>query len=195
MKQRLSATLRILSFVAAAVVLALVTSTAAAGELNDDVAVAIDPPTSSVVLGENLDLRVSVTNNGGVSSPPLVVHLDITNPDQSTSVDPEDWTATLSQSIGEVGPGETVVVHWTIQPISPGTFATYAIALSPGVDNIAASNILEVQVADQRSLNPGEILPVAIAAPTLVGLLLLAQTRLSRRDRHRTSPRLARATP
>ena len=30
------------------------------------------------------------------------------------------------------------------------------IALSPGVDTIAASNVLEVRVADQRSLNPGE---------------------------------------
>lgn len=161
---------------------------ASAAQLTDTVVVTIDPPTSSVVLGENLDLQVSVTNTSENTTPPLVVHIDITKPDQATSVDPEDWTPTLSQTIGELAPGETIVVNWTIQPISAGTFATYAVALSPGVDNIAASNVLEVRVADQRSLNPGGILPVAIAAPALIGALLMLQMRLARRNRRTTRP-------
>lgn len=154
---------------------------AGAASLDDTVRVAIDPKTSSVVLGENLDLHVAVTNNGSAATPPLIIHLDITDPEQNTSVDPEDWTPTLSQPVGEVAPGETVLVSWRIQPISAGTFSTYAVALSPGVESVAASNVLEVRVADERSLNPGGILPVALGAPAFVGGLLLLQTRFAKR--------------
>ena len=157
----------------------------AAAQLSENVTLTIDPATSSVVLGQDLDLVVTVTNTGSTATPPLIVHIDITKPDQATSVDPEDWTPTLSKSAGVVGPGQNVTVAWNIQPISSGTFATYAVALSAGVDTIAASNVLEVQVADQRSLNPGGILPVAIAAPGIIGALLIAQLRLARRDKFR----------
>ncbi len=180
-----------LVFTAALVIVALsgpATSPAGANPLAETVTVIVDPPSSSVVLGEAIDLSVAVTNGGPAASPPLVVHIDITKPDQATSVDPEDWTSTLSKPIGVLEPGQTVVVDWNIQPISAGTFATYAVALAPGVDNIAASNVAEVRVADQRSLNPGGILPVAIGAPALVGGLLLAQMYFARRGRRRTSP-------
>lgn len=161
----------------------------AAAPLSDSVVVAIEPLSSSVVLGEHLDVQVSVTNNGADATPPLVVHIDITKPDEATSVDPEDWTSTLSKPIGAVGSDKTVVVDWTIQPISSGTFATYAVVLSPGVDTIAASNVLAVSVTDQRSLNPGGIVPVVVAIPVLIGALLAVQMRLARRRRQPTTIR------
>lgn len=167
----------------------------AAAPLSDSVVVAIEPPSSTVVLGGHLDLQVSVTNNGIDASPPLVVHIDITKPDEATSVDPEDWTSTLSKPIGVVESGRTVVVDWTIQPISAGTFATYAVVLSPGVDTIAASNVLEVRVTDQRSLDPGGIVPVAVAVPVLVGALLAFQMRLARRRRQPTDRNPAELRP
>ncbi len=147
------------------------------------IAVRIDPATSAVDLGGAVDLRVEVTNNGSASSPPLVVHLDITDPARSTSVDPEDWTATLSRPVGRVDAGATVTVDWTIQPISSGTFATYAVVLSPGAEDVATSNVLQVQVAEQRTLNPRGILLVALGVPGLIGGLLLLQRRLSRTGR------------
>ena len=154
---------------------------ARADDIVDTVRVRIEPEASSINLGENLALHITVTNNGARPSPPLVVHLDITNPDRSTSVDPEDWTATLSKDVGVVAPGGSATVEWTIQPISGGHFATYAVALSPGIDNVATSNVLQVAVAEQRTLNPGGILLVAIGAPALVAALLLLQVRLARR--------------
>jgi hypothetical protein len=144
--------------------------------------------TSSVALGESIDLTVTVTNVDADETPPLIVHLDITNPDQTTSVDPEDWTPTLSKRIGVLAAGDTAVVDWNIQPISPGTFATYAVALSPGVDTIASSNVLDVHVADQRSLNPGGVLPIAVGVPSIVGVLLLMQMRLARTTSSRRRP-------
>ncbi len=65
-----------------------------------DVTVRIDPPAASIKLGESLDLQITVTNQGKARSPPLVLHLDVTDPSRSTSVDPEDWTSTLSKRVG-----------------------------------------------------------------------------------------------
>lgn len=157
-----------------------VPSTASAESL-DDVAVTVDPTSHSVVLGDAFTVQITVTNRGSVATVPLVIHVDITDPSQPTSVDPEDWTSTLSKTIGILDPGTSVTVDWELQPIAGGEFAVYAVALSAGIDTLSPSNVLRVAVADQRSLNPGGILPVAIGAPLVVGGLLLLQMRLARR--------------
>jgi uncharacterized membrane protein len=149
----------------------------------DTVTVKLEPTASSIRLGESLDLRITVTNHGVGPSPLLVVHLDVTDPGRSTSVDPEDWTATLTKRVGTVAAGDSATVHWKVHPVSSGTFATYAVALSQGVTDAATSNVLYVAVADKRPLNPGGILAVALGMPGLVGALLLLQLRLSRRTR------------
>jgi len=145
------------------------------------VTIQVVPAATDVLLGEATDLSVVVTNNGSQPTAPIVVHLDITDPTSSTSVDPEDWTSTLSRTVGSIAPGATTSVAWTIQPISGGTFALYAVAIIVGADSLAASNVVEFTVADQRSLNPGGILPVALGVPAAVGLLLLIRIRPVRR--------------
>lgn len=151
--------------------------------LAEQVSVSIEPSFGEVILGEDLDLAIEVTNSGDESLADLVVHIDITALTDSTSVDPEDWTSTLSRFAGEIGPGESVTVEWRIQPISAGTFSVYAVVLAADDDSVAASNVLQVSVDDRRSLNPNGILPVAIGAPVVIGGLLATQLRRSRRHR------------
>lgn len=157
------------------------TAPVAAAPPPGDVTVEIAPASTSVVLGESLDLTVTVTNTSGDASADLVVHLDITDPSSASSVDPEDWTSTLTKPLGVVRAGETATVDWNIQPISPGTFSAYAVAISLGLDDIVVSNVSTVEVADQRSLDPGGILPVAIGMSALVGALLLTRTHAAKR--------------
>jgi hypothetical protein len=113
-----------------------------------------------------------------------VIHLDVTNLERCTSVDPEDWTPTLSKSVGIIASGDAVAVRWNIQPVSSGTFATCAVALSLGIDNLATS-IGHVDVAHQRTVASGGILLVAHRDPHSLGALLLLQMRLARRTRGR----------
>lgn len=158
-----------------------------AGSLSDQVAVTVEPAVSDVVLGADLDISIDVTNVGAEPLDDLMVHIDITALADSGSVDPEDWTATLSKPVGVIAPGRTANVAWRIQPISPGTFSLYAVVLSANDDSVAASNVLTVSVADRRSLNPNGILPVALGAPALIGGLLVAQIRTLRRSRSRAA--------
>ena len=150
-----------------------------------DTVLTIEATETSVVLGQNLDLSIDITNTASIDSAALVIHLDITDPAKSSSVDPEDWTSTLSKTVGVIGPGESMTVSWNIQPISGGTFAVYAVALAPDIETTSVSNVVHVEVADERSLNPSGILPVALATPTVVGALLLGQLRLARRTSKR----------
>lgn len=149
--------------------------------LPDSLTVSMEPQTSSVVLGESFGITVTVGNRGSDLTVPLVVHLDITNPDETTSVDPEDWTGALTQPIGSLAPGATASVQWELQPIASGTFSAFAVVLGSGVDSVAASNVLEVRVADRRTLDPGGILPVALAVPGCTLALLLLQRGFARR--------------
>lgn len=133
-----------------------------------------------MILGDALDVSVTVSNPTDETTTHLVVHLDITDPEISTSVDPEDWTSTLSIPIGTIGPGGSAVANWSIQPISGGTFAVYAVVLATGADSTSVSNVLTVDVIDRRNLNPGGILGAALGVPGLIGLLLVARLRYAR---------------
>jgi hypothetical protein len=155
----------------------------AGADIVDTVDVRVKPRTTSIRLGENFDLKVTVTNKAKRPSPPLVVQIDITNPGSSLPVDPEDWTDPLSKTVGVVAPGKSVTLHWTLQPISNGTYAAYAVALSPGKDSAATSNIASVNVTGGRTLNSGGIGFVAVGMPALVGGLLLLRLLDSRRTR------------
>ena len=111
------------------------TTGAAGAQIDGSVTVTVEPRSASAVLGEHLDLAIEVTNNGSEPTPPLVIHLDITDPDNADSVDPEDWTSTLTKPLVVLEAGQTRTVDWRIQPISSGSFATYAVALAPGWPN------------------------------------------------------------
>jgi hypothetical protein len=146
----------------------------------DELEVVITPAEASVVLGDVLVWRVEVTNTGAVASPPAAVHLDITDPDATASVDPEDWTSTLTRPIEALAPRQTITLEWEAQPISVGMFTAYAVVVSNDTATLAASGITRVQVSDQRTLNPGGILPVVLGAPVIVGGLLGFRIRRSR---------------
>ena len=157
-------------------------STAAPAAL-DSVSVRVEPTSASVELGQDLVLHVTVSNAGSRPTPPLVAHLDITDPSRSTSVDPEDWTSTLTRKVDPVPPGGAAALDWRVQPIGGGSFLAYIVVLEPGSTDLVTSNAVRVDVAHRRTLNPGGILAVAIGVPLLIGGLLLAQVRRSRRRR------------
>lgn len=164
---------------------AAATSTAvpstAMNRIDDSVTVAVEEASDPILLGDTINLVITVTNNGPATTESLVLHIDITDLEGDGSVDPEDWTATLSKPVGELETGESRSVDWRLQPISGGSFSLYAVALAAGADNLAPSNVVAIDVTDQRSLNPNGILPIAIATPTGVGALLVVQVRRSRR--------------
>jgi len=152
-------------------------------QTSDTVSITVEASEPQLVLGESLDLVVTVTNNSSMMLSSGVAHLDVTDPTQVRSVDPEDWTTKLSIPMGDLAPGRQVTIGWSLRPIAAGTFAAYVAVLTPGSDNIWISRAVSIEVTDHRSLNPGGILPTTIGVPALVGALLLFQVLRNRRRR------------
>ena len=146
----------------------------------EELQVGISPETIETSLGESFDITVTVTNLSDHPSDHLVAHIDITDPAQETSVDPEDWTETLSQSLGVIPAGATESATWTLQPISPGSFHLYAVALSSDSAKMQVSPATIIDVEFVQTLNPEGVLPVVLAGPIVVGGLLLFVMRRSR---------------
>jgi hypothetical protein len=170
---------KLLTFLFATICFGAVGSHTAAQSL-DKVLVEVRPLTAQVALGDTIDLDVTVTNTSGAARNDLIAHIDVTSPNRDGSVDPEDWTATLSKQIDRLEPGAGTTVTWSIQPISPGTFLVYAVVLAPDAPDVAGSNVLTVSVEDQRSLNPQGVLPVVIIVPAAVGALFVSRLRRNR---------------
>ncbi len=160
----------------------------AAAQSPANVELSVSAAGDSVVLGDSLQLRVTVANRSADPTAPLAVHLDVTDPTSTTSVDPEDWTTTLTRSVGVLAPQATTSLEWTVQPVAAGTYTVYTVALSAGSEALASSNALQVTVQDRRTLDPGGILPVALGVPLLVGALLLLQRWWARRSPGGDSP-------
>lgn len=152
----------------------------AAGQTGGSIQVEVSPTRIDATLGDSFDIEVTVTNLSDDATASLVAHIDITDPAQSTSVDPEDWTETLSQTIGVIPPGGTQSASWTLQPISPGSFSLYAVALSRDNDQVQASSATIIDVAFVQTLNPEGVLPVVVAGPIVVGALLSMVVRRNR---------------
>ena len=139
--------------------------------------VSVAPGRLSTSVGTPVDVKITVVNTDTKPTPEMAIHIGITEPRMDGSVDPEDWTPTLTKSIGEIGSGKQVTESWTLTPIGRGDFVLYAVAIdaNAGVDpaTLAVSNGVPVHVDEKRSVNPQGVLPLAIAMPTLIGMALL----------------------
>ena len=184
------------SLAALLAIVAVTIGLAQSAAAQDDLEVSIRPEMVDLTLGENVEIIVSVTNHGSVPTDDLVAHIDITDPTRAGSVDPEDWTATLSRGVGVIQPGATSSATWDLHPISGGRFTVYAVALSPNNAAVhATARAIDFNVDHQRTLNPEGVLPIALATPLVIGGLLLAQWRLSRTRRPSPSPAAPPAPP
>ena len=117
-------------------------------------------------------------NNGSSATPPLIANLGFVALDQSTYVDPEDWSPQRTLSVAPIAAGSSVTQTWTVKPVLKGDVAAALASAGP----LAASPAISVHVEEHRTLNPGGVLPVALAVP---GVLALAFAGLRRGTRQR----------
>jgi len=167
-----------------ALIALIATASPALEQTPGGIEITIEPSQVNVNLGQSFEIQVTVSNGTDQPTVPLVAHIDITDPTSTSSVDPEDWTSTLTKDIGAIPPGESRTSTWPLQPISAGEYSVYAVALSSSTPAVFVSTATTVTVATTRTLNPEGVLPVVIAGPVLVGTLLALVLRRSKGSRY-----------
>ena len=136
----------------------------------------------SVLIGERFEFTSTVRATSAPASG-WVAHLNIVGLDPEVYVDPEDWSDERTQYLPEIPAGGAVTLPWSVQAVNDGTFIVYvALARADAGGPVQAGPGLRAEVASQRVINPGGILPIAAAVPASLLALTLA-TRVRRRRR------------
>lgn len=153
---------------------------------SSDLSVKLDTSTATAVTGDSLTFSSEITNNGATTSPLLIANLTFASIDLDTYVDPEDWSPRQTVTVEPIGPGQSVSLSWTVNPVLAGEVAVY-VAVLPGEPDlvaggpIAASPGLRLSVDEHRSLNPGGVLPVVLAVPAVVAAAFVGLVAARRR--------------
>lgn len=146
----------------------LVTAAAPAAAAQNGLEVGLDKANIETTLGRVHGIEATIANRTGSRTGNLVAHLNVASLD-GTYVDLEDWSAEVTKAVSPVEPGESTTVTWDFQAVNAGSFSVYVVLL-PGKGPLVASSAVRVDVAEQRTLDAGGALPVAIAVPILLGV-------------------------
>ena len=165
---------------AAAAVLAFAGPAAA----SNDVSVAVDRTSIATQLGQRFVFQTTISNHAPTATEPLIAHLNVLSLRPGVYVDPEDWSSQRTWYLGAIAAGEIRTITWRLQAVNAGTFAAYVAVLpqnGPDQPPVTGPAVV-VTVVERRTINPGGVLPLALAIPALLALLA-GGVRRSRRGR------------
>lgn len=144
----------------------------------DGLQLSIDTEAREVKTGDAVEYNTHVTNSGVMTSPPLIVAMNIVNiHPEGDVVDPEDWSPQRTQYIDALTPGESASHHWVIDPILDGDFMVYMV-LIPAPSSGGSTSVpvvtsgMHLTVTPFTRFNPWDVLPYAIGVPLFLGIVL-----------------------
>jgi hypothetical protein len=164
------------------VALFLVGVPAAAG--GDRLSVSVDRTQVSTRLGHTFVFRSTIANHGAAPARGLVAHLNVLSLRSGVYVDPEDWSSHRTRYLAPIPAGDSTTLTWRIKAVNAGSIGVYVAVLHADGAPVRPTTgpTLRLAIADRRTLNSGGIVPLALAVPALIGLVLLvARLRRSRR--------------
>ena len=166
---------------AVACLLTPATATVASAAGDQPVEVSVDRAEVSTRLGDSFGFRSEVTNTGARALSGLVTHLNVVGLDPEIYVDPEDWSEERTKDVPDLRPGESAEISWSVKAVTGGHAAIYVVVL-PGEpasarEGLAISPAIDVRIADTKDLNSGDVLPLALGVPALIGVATLVVRR------------------
>jgi ABC-2 family transporter protein len=155
--------------------------------------ISLDEEFLEVRTGDELQFQTLIENNGQQDSPPVILALNIIKlTSEGDVVDPEDWSPERTQYVNSIAAGDALRHSWTIEAILKGDYMVYLVAIPQPAEGSTsrpvASSGLHLSVGAFQRLNPGGVLPVVIAVPLGVTIVLLLLVRLRLRRLARDAP-------
>lgn len=135
--------------------------------------VELDQAHVSSTIGDHFAFVSTLHNEADASRPATIAYLNVLSTRPDVYVDPEDWSAQRTRFLGDVRPGATSDVTWSLQAVNSGEFVVFVVVTSAaGGDEVVTSPALRVTIANERRLNPTGILPVVVVVPGVVAVTL-----------------------
>jgi hypothetical protein len=172
----------LLAGVVLALAVPMIPAPAAAAAL---VEVTLDQNSRAAQLGDVITVRARIANVGTTTTDPLIADLNVTSVTTSVYVDLEDWSVSRTHELPALPPGASTALSYELQAVNAGRFNVYVVLLSNGAESdqtaaLAVSPPVHLTVAARRTLSADGALPVVVAVPVLLGVIL-AIARVRRR--------------
>lgn len=151
-----------------------------------DLSISLDMTEVTTLTGERFSFTSTVTNHGTSETGPLVANLNFVSIDQETYMDPEDWSGDRSQTVDPITPGGSAMQTWNVKPVLAGEIGVYVAVLPAdpalvSAGTLAVSPGIHISVGEERSLNPGGVLPVVLAVPGFIAVAFVGLVAARRR--------------
>jgi hypothetical protein len=134
------------------------------------------------VAGNFVTVQAEITNNSPNPVSDVTTYLSLVDMSNKLPVDLEDWSAEKGLFIGSIAGGQTLPLTWKIHFVKAGDYYLSIIAVVAGNNQPYISRVTIFTVAPKINLNPGEVLPVALATPIIV-LIIMGLLQYLRRRR------------
>jgi hypothetical protein len=144
--------------------------------------VSVDRTALATTLGQSFTIRSTITNRSSRPASGLIAHLNVLSLGPALYVDPEDWSSDRTRFLAPLGPGRSTTLTWKLSAVNAGDLGAY-IAVLPRAGSAVeptAGPVVRVQIAEQRTIDAGGILPLALGVPALLGGLAVLVRRLRR---------------
>lgn len=148
-----------------------------------NLAVEVDRTAISTTLGKDFTFRSTISNRGSSPTGPLVAHLNILSLRSGVYVDPEDWSDSRTRYLAPIPAGGSTTLTWTVTAVNPGSLGVYvAVFPASGEGRPATGPTVRAAIAERKTIDSGDVVPVALGVPALLGALAVG-IRLGRRRR------------
>jgi hypothetical protein len=166
----------------AAVLLAFVSAAAAAAPA--PVSVSVDRAQLATRLGHSVVFHSTIANRGGSPAAGLIAHLNVLSLRRGVYVDPEDWSSHRTRYLAPIPAHGSTTLSWRIKAVNAGSIGVYVAVLPASGSPVRPPTgpLVQISIADRKSLNTGGIAPLALGVPAAIALLLVA-VRVRRRSR------------
>src|SRR5262245_31895872 len=146
--------------------------------------VSIDRAHVSTRLGHSFVFRSTIVNHGRTAAAGRIAHLNVLSLRPGVYVDPEDWSSHRTRYLTPIPPRGSTTLRWQVKAVNAGSIGVYVAVLPASGTPVRPPTgpLLEVAIADHKSLNTGGTAPLALGVP-LVLVALLVVVRLRRRAR------------
>lgn len=149
--------------------------------------VTLDRAQVSTPLGHSFVFHSTIANHGAAPAAGLIAHLNVLSLRGGVYVDPEDWSSHRTRYLRPIPPSGSTTLSWKIKAVNAGSIGAYVAVLPAGGEAVrpVTGPTLRIAIADRKLLNSGGIVPLALAVPALLTLILIA-ARILRSHRMRS---------
>jgi hypothetical protein len=160
---------------------------AAAGFLSASAAAATGPLTVSIDrahvstrLGHTFVFHSTIANHGDTAAAGRIAHLNVLSLRPGVYVDPEDWSSHRTRYLSPIPAHGSTTLRWQVKAVNAGSIGVYVAVVPASGTPVRPPTgpLLDVAIADRKSLNTGGIAPLALGVPlALVALLVVVRVR------------------